>query len=45
MTQRFINAFAAAALLFSTSALVLMAARQAVAEPQQVCLQYVSCAH
>jgi hypothetical protein len=33
MTKTFINAFAAAALLFTTSALILMAARQAVAEP------------
>jgi hypothetical protein len=45
MTQRYINAFAAAALLFTTSALVLSAARQAVAEPQEVCLQIVGCSH
>jgi uncharacterized membrane protein YqgA involved in biofilm formation len=45
MTQKFINAFAAAALLFTASALVVMSARQAGAQPQEACLQYVGCSH
>jgi hypothetical protein len=43
--QKFINVMAAAALLFSATALVLISARQVGAEPGEACLQYVGCSH
>ena len=43
--QKFINALAAAALLFSATALVLITVRQAGAEPPEPCLQFAGCSH
>jgi hypothetical protein len=43
--QKFINVMAAATLLFSATALVLMSARQVGAEPREMCLQYIGCSH
>jgi hypothetical protein len=42
--QKFINGMAAAALLFSVTALVVISVRQ-IAEPRETCLQYVGCSH
>jgi len=43
--QKFINVVAAAALLFSATALVLISARQVVAQPHEACLQFAGCSH
>jgi hypothetical protein len=43
--QKFINFFAATALLFCATALVLINARQAGAEPQATCQQFAGCSH
>jgi hypothetical protein len=43
--ENFINALAAAALLFSATALVLMTARQVGAQPHETCLQFAGCSH